>query len=77
MWVFKNLYINLNLDVEFDSFLNFATPQCINEPTNEVVFVILDHVGQCRLDYVVFSFIYFIHPSSSCEVVYPRANPLN
>ncbi len=77
MWVFKNLYIDLNLDVEFDSFLNFATSQSINEHTNEVVFVILDHVGQCRLDYVVLSFIYFIHPSPSCEVVYPRANPLN
>jgi hypothetical protein len=77
MWVFWNLYIDLNLDVEFDSFLNFATPQSINEPTNEVVFVILDHVGQCRLDHVVLLFIYFIHPSPSCEVVYPRANPLN
>jgi hypothetical protein len=63
--------------VEFDSNLNFATPQSINEPTNEVVFVILDHVDQCRLDYIVLSFIYFIHPSPSCEVVYPRANPLN
>ncbi len=63
--------------MELDSFLNFVTPQSINEPTNEVVFVILGHVGQCRLDYVVFSFIYFIHPSPSCEVVYPRTNPLN
>jgi len=73
------LYINLNLDGEFDSFLNFVTPQSISEPTNEVFFffVIRDHVGQCRLDYIVFSFICFIHPSPSCEVVYPRVNPLN
>jgi hypothetical protein len=72
----KTFTLNLNLDEEFDSFLNFATSQSISEPTNEV-FAILDHVGQCRLDYVVFSFISFIHPSPSCEVVYPRANPLN
>jgi len=35
MWAFKNLYINLNFDEEFDSFLNFATPQSISGPTNE------------------------------------------
>jgi len=57
--------------------LNFATPQSVNEPTNEVVFYTLDHVGKCRLDYVVLSFISFIHPRPSCEVVYSRANPLN
>ncbi len=32
------LYINLNLDGEFDLFFNSSTPQSISEPTNEVFF---------------------------------------
>jgi hypothetical protein len=55
-----------------DSFFNFATPQSISEPTNEAFSF---YTWSCRLDYVVFSFISFIHPSPSYEVVYPGANP--